>query len=112
MEKPATDGIEVKCSIPKAIDMMYAESCTHAEYADILKKILATGYDINANNSELLLRKLTQKTASVDSVILLFSLGAQVASAQSVYNHTVYGSAFTGGRVYHPNITRILLDHQ
>jgi len=109
MATQVTIKLEHECSIPLAISVLHTHMSSHTEYARILQQILATGYDINANKSELLLFALSGN-GDINNITLLFSLGAQVATAHEVYDRPC-GHAFNAGRVYKPSVAKALFDH-
>jgi len=107
----ATVSITLQYSITNAIRLLHSKLTSPTEYESILKEILQTGYDINSNQSELLLCALNATSVNADIVILLFSLGAQVASAHGVYISSAYSHAFNACRRYSHDIAKALFDH-
>jgi len=103
-----TTDVKLKCSIRTSLDILQKVDVSIAEYEKILKQVLKTGYDINANGSDLLIRALIRDDA--DRVTLLFSFGAQAAHAQGVHDSSC-GHAFHGGRIYSPGVAKALFDH-
>jgi len=108
--QPATIKFEAEYTIKRAIDIMQTYECTLVDYESILRKILATGYDINSNDSELLLSELARKPVVADNVVLLFSLGATVPPAQAT-RHIAHSHAFNACRVYPIKVAQALFDH-
>jgi len=107
-------NLALKYNVSDAIRLLHTKVASPTEYEYILKEILKTGHDINANNSELLLYALYQSTTTgihTDNIVLLFSLGAQVASSAGVYDGASHSHAFNAGRVYKADIAKALFDH-
>ena len=110
----ATQAI-IKCEfelrIHEALDMLRMSGDDTTRYESILKKVLDTGYDINSNKSELLLGILAMKVPNADILKLLFDNGAKVLSDNSDIYFPSAGHAFVGGRVYPPDIAKLLYEH-
>jgi len=114
MEHTQTDDAIRTACVSEAVTSLLNDT-TPEDYSSILQGILATGYDINTNESELLLCALSPADHAADNVnadyvALLLSLGAQVASEHSVYESS-HNHAFVGGRIYTPKVAQALFDH-
>jgi len=109
METHATTDVMLKFSVKTALVMLLSGNITPAEYEYTLQQVLKTGYDINNNNSKLLLYALAR--SNVDQVTILFSYGAQVAPTHETDVFTVSSLLVNSSRAYTSGIAKVMFDH-
>jgi len=101
-----TVSIDTKCAanILSTTPGMFVSS-----YKEILTSVLSSGYDINDNESALLLSALQRENVKV--IELLFAKGAQTACKSHVYSSTWLAHAYQADRRYTPPVADLLLEH-
>ena len=100
--------LDADISMLDASKILECSSLPDTEYENILRDLVAAGFDINEHDGLLLTREFAKGNAA--RVSALFKLGAQACNKEGSYSG-VNGHVYFSGRQYSPELGALLLKH-